>query len=234
MLFKKLRPIYVQRIAHMTDEELEETTDHYVDKLHKMGRKLFNNKQGGVARMDKIKGLAKGVLKKVWANKKTNAAVATVGAMAITGVAYIAHAKLGFNPLGLEHQDFVRLLTAEAISTVALVIPGVLGRGYETVEQYEKIVAEKKQILAAQKQAKVQGVVIAPEKEAEKLAKKLGIALEAALPIVQEQLKAKQQAAAKKQNAVEQIAVAKLAKKLHISEGQAQVIRAEQLKNTKK
>jgi hypothetical protein len=65
MLFKKLRPIYVQRIAHMTDEELEETTDHYVSKLHKMGRKLFNNKQGGVARMEKIKGLAKVVLKKV-------------------------------------------------------------------------------------------------------------------------------------------------------------------------
>jgi hypothetical protein len=49
----------------MTDEELEETTDHYVGKLHKMGRKLFNNKQGGVARMEKIKGLAKVVLKKV-------------------------------------------------------------------------------------------------------------------------------------------------------------------------
>jgi hypothetical protein len=30
-----------------------------------MGRKLFNNKQGGVARMEKIKGLAKVVLKKV-------------------------------------------------------------------------------------------------------------------------------------------------------------------------
>ena len=160
--------------------------------------------------------------------------MATVGAMAITGVAYIANARWGFNPLGLEHQDFVGLLTAEAISAVALILPGVLGRGYETIEVYEKIVAEKKQIKVAKKQAIVQGAVIAPEKEAEKLAKKLGIAIEAALPIVQEQVKAKQQAIALKANAVEQIAVTKLAKKLHISEAQAQVIRAEQLKNTKK
>lgn len=234
MLFKKLRPIYVQRVAHMTDEELEETTDHYVDRLHKMGRKLFNNKQGGVARMDKIKVLAKGVLKKVWANKKTNAAVATVGAMGITAVAYLANTRLGFNPLGLENQDFVRLLTIEAISAVGLVVPGVLGRGYEAVDVYEKIVAVKKQIAVAKKAAKAVGVPVAPEKEAEKLAKKLGIGIEAALPIVQEQAKAKQEAVAKKQNAVEKIAVAKLAKKLHISEGQAQVIRIEQVKNTKK
>ena len=70
MLFKKLKPIYVQRVADMTDQELEETTNHYVNKLHKWRKKLFNNKQGGVARMEKLKGIAKVVVKKLWANKK--------------------------------------------------------------------------------------------------------------------------------------------------------------------
>lgn len=233
MLFKKLRPVYVQRVADMTDKELEETTDIYVNKLHKLRQKLFNNKQGGVARMEKLKGLAQGVLKKVWANKKTNAAVATVGAMAITGAAYFANTQLGFNPLGLEQADFINLLAAEAVSGIALIAPGVLGAGYQTVEQFEKMSAVKKRVKVAKKQAKVEGKVITPAKEAEKLAKKLGITLEAALPIVQEQAKAKQQVVAKKREAVEQLAVRKLAKKLHISEEQAKVVRAEQIKTVK-
>ena len=234
MLFKKLRPVYVQRVADMTDKELEETTDIYVNKLHKLRQKLFNNKQGGVARMEKLKGLAKIVLRKVWANKKTNAAIATVGAIAITGAAYLAHARLGFNPLGLSQHDFVKLLTVEAIAAVGLVLPGVLGAGYQTVEQYEKMSVAKKRVKAAKKQAKIEGNVVTPAKEAEKLAKKLGIAIEAALPIVQEQVRAKQAAAVKKKQAGEKLAIEKLAKKLFISEDQARIIRAEQLKNIKK
>lgn len=234
MLFKKLRPIYVQRVADMTDKELEETTDHYVKKLHKWREKLFNNKQGGVARMDKLKGVAKLVFKKLWANKKTNAAVATVGAMAITGVAFFAHARWGFNPLGLDSHDFAKLLTVEAISAIGLIVPGVLGAGYQKVEQYEKMTAAKKRVKIAKKQAKLEGKVITPAKEAEKLAKKLGIAIEAALPIVQQQAQAKQAAVVKKQQSVEKLAVAKLAKKLGISEQQAGIIRAEQIKNLKK
>lgn len=234
MLFKKLRPIYVQRVADMTDKELEETTDHYVKKLHKWREKLFNNKQGGVARMEKLKGVAKLVFKKLWANKKTNAAVATVGAMAITGVAFFAHARWGFNPLGLSSHDFAKLLTIEAVSAIGLIVPGVLGAGYQTVEQFDKMSAAKKRVKAAKKQAKIEGKVITPAKEAEKLAKKLGIAIEAALPIVQQQVQAKQAAVAKKQQVVEQLAVKKLAKKLGISEQQAGIIRAEQIKNLKK
>lgn len=234
MLFKKLRPVYVQRVADMTDEELEETTDIYVNKLHKLRQKLFNNKQGGVARMEKLKGIAKIALKKVWANKKTNAAVGTIGAMAITGIAYLAHARLGFNPLGLTQHDFVKLLTVEAVTAVGLVIPGVLGAGYQNVNEFEKMVAAKKRAKLALKQAKIEGKVITPAKEAEKLAKKLGIAIEAALPIVQEQARAKQAAVVKKQQVAEKVIVEKLAKKLHISEAQAQIIRAEQIKNLQK
>lgn len=218
----------------MTDKELEETTDHYVKKLHKWRDKLFNNKQGGVARMEKLKGVAKLVFKKLWANKKTNAAVATVGAMAITGVAFFAHARWGFNPLGLSSHDFAKLLTVEAVSAIGLIVPGVLGAGYQTVEQFDKMSAAKKRVKVAKKQAKIEGKVITPAKEAEKLAKKLGIAIEAALPIVQQQVQAKQAAAAKKKVAVEQLAIKKLAKKLGISEQQAGIIRAEQLKGLKK
>lgn len=235
MLFKKLRPIYVQRVADMTDKELEETTDHFVDKLHRLRQKFVNNKkQGGVARMEKLKGFAKIVFKKVWANKKTNAAIGTIGAMAITGIAFFAHARWGFNPLGLTSHEFAKLLTVEAVAGIGLIAPGVLGAGYQTVEQFEKMSVAKKRVKVAKKQAKVEGKVITPAKEAEKLAKKLGIAIEAALPIVQEQAKAKQAAVAKKQQATNKLAVAKLAKKLGISEDQAAVIRAEQLKNLKK
>ena len=234
MLFSKLRPVYVQRVADMTDKELEETTDRFVDKLHKLRHKLFNNKQGGVARMEKIKGLAKGIFKKVWANKKTNAAVATVGAMAITGVAFFAHARWGFNPLGLDSHDFAKLLTVEAVSAIGLIVPGVLGAGYQSVEQFNKMSAAKKRVKAAKKQAIVEGKVITPAKEAEKLAKKLGITVEAALPIVQEQARAKQAAVVKKQQVAEKVAVAKLAKKLGIGEAQAQIIRAEQIKKLQK
>jgi hypothetical protein len=217
----------------MTDEELEETTDHYVNKLHKLRQKLFNNKQGGVARMEKLKGIGLVVLKKVWANKKTNGAIATVGAMVITGAAYFAQAKFGFNPLGLEQADFVNLLAIEAIATIGLVVPGVLGAGYQTVEQYEKMVAAKKGAKVAKKQGQVVKVVD-PTIEAGKLAKKLGIAVEAALPIVQQQADAKQKALAVKAQAQEALVIAKLAKKLNIGEPQAQIIRAEQLKNIKK
>lgn len=218
----------------MTDKELEETTDHYVKTLHKWRSKLFNNKQGGVARMEKLKGVAKLVFKKLWANKKTNAAVATVGAMAITGFAFFAHSRWGFNPLGLDSSDFAKLLTVEAISAIGLIVPGVLGAGYQTVEQFEKLSAAKKRVKAAKKQAKLEGKVMTPAKEAEKLAKKLGITIEAALPIVQQQVQAKQAAVAKKKVAVEQLAIKKLAKKLGISEQQAGIIRAEQLKSLKK
>ena len=217
----------------MTDEELEETTDHYVNKLHKLRQKLFNNKQGGVARMDKLKGIGLVILKKVWANKKTNGAIATVGAMVITGAAYFAHARFGFNPLGLENVDFVNLLAIEAIAAIGLVVPGVLGAGYQTVEQYEKMVAAKKGAKVAKKQGEVVKVVD-PTIEAGKLAKKLGITVEAALPIVQQQADAKQKALAVKAQAQEALVIAKLAKKLNIGEPQAQIIRAEQLKNIKK
>ena len=234
MLFKKLRPIYVQRVADMTNKEIEETTDHFVDKLHRLRQKIIDNKQGGVARMNKIKAFAKSLYKKVWANKKTNAAIGTIGAMAITGVAFFAHARYGFNPLGLSSHDFAKLLTAEAVAGIGLIAPGVLGVGYQSPEQFEKMVAAKKRAKLAQKQAKIEGKVITPAIEAEKLAKKLGIAIEAALPIVQEQAKAKQAAVVKKQQAVQKLAVAKLAKKLGISEEQAAIIRAEQLKNLQK
>jgi hypothetical protein len=234
MLFKKLRPVYVQRVADMTDKELEETTDHFVDKLHRLRQKFVNKKQGGVARMNKIKAFAKGLFKKVWANKKTNAAIGTIGAMAITGVAFFAHARWGFNPLGLSSHDFAKLLTVEAIAGIGLIAPGVLGAGYQTVEQFEKMSVAKKRAKVAKKQAKVEGKVITPAIEAEKLAKKLGIAIEAALPIVQEQAKARQAAVAKKRQAAEKLAIAKLAKKLGIGEDQAAVIRAEQLKKLQK
>lgn len=233
MLFKKLKPIYVQRVADMTDQELEETTNHYVNKLHKWRKKLFNNKQGGVARMEKLKGIAKVVVKKLWANKKTNAAVATVGALAITGFALFASSSWGFNPLGLSNADFASLLAIEAVSAIGLIVPGVLGAGYQSVEQFEKLSAAKKRAKAAKKQAKKEGKVMTPAKEAEKLAKKLGITIEAALPIVQQQVQAKKAAAAKKKVAIEKLAVQRLAKKLKISEQQAVIIRAEQLKAKK-
>lgn len=217
----------------MTNEELEETTDNYVHKLHKIRQKIFKHNTRRCCTLEKIKAFAKSVIKKLYANKKTNAAIGTVGAMVITGAAYFANRKWN---LGLEETlgvEFITLLAAEAVATIGLVAPGVLGAGYQTVDQFEKMVASKKRAKVANKEAKKEGKVITPAKKAAKLAKKLNINEAAALQIVQEQQKAQMEAIAKKESVQEGIAVAKLAKKLHISEAQAKIIRAEQLKNSK-
>lgn len=151
--------------------------------------------------------------------------------MVITGAAYFADKKWG---LGLESAlgfDYINLLAIEAVATIGLVAPGVLGAGYQTVEGHSKMVAEKKEVKKAKKQAKVEGKVISPEKKADKLAKKLHITSSAALQIVQEQQKGRQEALAKKQEVTETLLVEKLAKKLGISKEQAKVIREEQIKN---
>jgi hypothetical protein len=218
----------------MTDEELEETTNHYAGKLHKWRQKIFNNKTRRCCTLKNIKQVVGQVAKKVYANKKTNAAIGTVGAMALTGVAYFASAQWGFNPLGLENTDFVNLLAAEAVATIGLVAPGVLGAGYQTVDEFDKMAAAKKQAKVAKKQSKKEGVVLSPAKQAGKLAKKLGVTEDAALLIVKQQEQTRKEAQAKKDAAKESLLVSKLAKQLHVSEEQAKAIRAEQIRNAQK
>lgn len=70
ILFRKLKPVYLQKVASMTDEELEETTDTYVQKLHKLRQKITKDNTRRCCGLEKIKAFAKSVLKNYTQTRK--------------------------------------------------------------------------------------------------------------------------------------------------------------------
>ena len=164
-------------------------------------------------------------------NKKTNAAIGTLGALAVSVGGYFAsditvigqvYDTMGVSPAGA--------LAATAVAGVALVIPGVLGKGRQTQDEFTKMLEDKKAARLAKKAAKAAGVPQATQVErAEAYAKKNGISNALAIKIIQEQdAKAKADAALKVE-AREAKVIAGIAKKSKVSEVMAKQIRADQL-----
>lgn len=227
IFLRRLRPVFAQSIIDQTEDDLEEKTDRYVASINKVARRIRKDNTRRCCTMSVIKNL----LAKLNVNKKTNTAVGTIGALAVSvggyfasdvGVIQQAYDAMGISPAGV--------LAATSIAAVALVIPGVLGTGRQTKEQFEIMLEKKKVERLAKKVAKTAGV---PKKtqadRAADYAKKNNISVALAMQIVKEQDAKAQADAAQKREAREEKVIASIAKKSKVSIEMAKQIRIDQL-----
>lgn len=222
-LFRYLRPVRAQEIAEATDEEIQEKALQY---MRKLGKVRMMKSHGGV----KLMGI-KEVFKTVKANKWTIAGVGALGVaglLAATGaidtavVEDIVGVVQGTMPIEEAGEG---LFTAAGLGVVAaLSIKAALGKGVESVEQYEKRIEAERVAKEQLKEAKANGQVVDIQAQAEKLSKKLHIPIEKATEIVKAQQAVLAQEAAELAAQKKAKKVAALAKKLHISEEQAKQV----------
>lgn len=222
--YKFLRPVKVQKMIETTEEEEQQKTLEYLDKIEKT-RQIFKNKTRRCLGMD-----FKKVFETLNANKWTIlgvAAVATTGALQGLGVIQPVNGEVID---GVFQGQLPELLTmAGTIAAGVLGLKAALGAGIENVDQYKARIAAKKA-----KVAKVVDPALVEKQEAEKLAKKLGVGADQALVIVKARKEAANKKVAELNAKKEQLIIAKLAKELGITEDQAKIVRKAQLDKKQK
>lgn len=228
LLLAKLRPVHAQKIIETTEEEVEEKSSRYAKSLKRIRHKLTKDNTRRCCKLSFIKNKV-GKLK---TNLRTNTAISTLGALVVTAGGYVAEIN------GVQVSSFIgipieALLVGEVFAAGALIAPGIMGAGYQTKEQFETMLREKKEKKLAKKEAKAKGVTVAPEVEAAKLSKKLGISQEKAMEIVRERNLVKAKKAEELQKAKDAKQAIKLAKKLNITTAKAQEIIKSQEANKK-
>lgn len=233
LFFGRLKPVYAQRTAEMTDAEIDEKTERYLEQISKVTHKITKDDTRRCCKMKFVKNLAA----KARVNLKTNTAIGTVGALVVAAGGYIASGDVAvvdtvYNAVGIGPAE---ALAATAVAAAGLVVPGILGKGRQTQEEFAKMLKEKKDAKEAKKAAKAAGAPAKTVQErAEAYAKKHNLSVQLATQIVKEQDAKAAQEAAEAKKAREEKIVAKIAKKQNVSEAMARQIRADQIKQLAK
>ena len=225
VFFGRLKPVYAQRMADITDAEIEEKTERYFESFSKVTKKITKDDTRRCCKMNVFKNM----LAKMNVNKKTNTAIGTLGALAVGAGGYFAEMN-GVPVSNVIGVPIEAVVAASALASVGLVLPGVLGAGRQSKEQFEVMLKQKKDAKLAKKKAKAAGVPKQTLGErAVAYAKKNNVSEALALQVIKEQDAKAQAEAALKREAREEKIIASIVKKQNISPEMAKALRADQI-----